>query len=122
MGEDGWVSPSSDPRISLPLGWIPAFAGMTVITMNKPSSIMISALRYFQHLLWSFAAHPIDEAMFAVYTPRPPAFQLAAQRLWLAGTPERRPATFLYQRIYSFGKLWIMFLEISIFRPTFSRE
>ncbi|AMO73059.1 hypothetical protein AZE99_15440 [Sphingorhabdus sp. M41] len=60
--------------------------------------------------------------MLAVYAPRPPAFQLTAQWFWLAGTPKRRSATFLYQQIYPFGKFWIMFLEISIFRPAFRGE
>jgi len=104
------------------VGWIPAFAGMTVFTINPPYSIMISALRYFQNLLCSFPTDAIDEAVLAIYATGPPTFQLAAQWLRLAGTPKRRSATFLYQHIYSFGKFWIMLMEISIFRPTLPGE
>ena len=68
-------------------------------TPAAPPSIMIPALRHLQRLLVPRPDHPIDRPMFQADPPRPPARQVAAQRLRLAGPLERVAAAFLDQGV-----------------------
>jgi hypothetical protein len=57
---------------------------------NAIPSKVIPALRHLQHTI----PHPVDQPVLAVDPARPPAAELAFQRLRLAGALEWRPLVF----------------------------
>src|SRR5690606_38188105 len=61
--------------------------------------IVEAALRDLKRLVFSLARDAIDQPVFLRDPARPPALQVAPQRLGLAGALERGAAAFLDQRI-----------------------
>ena len=76
-------------------------------------SVVVSALRNQKPIIrWL-----VDKAVFLRQPPRPPAGQLSAQRLGLAGPGERRPGALLDETIQSREQFGIIRLPIKIVLP-----
>jgi hypothetical protein len=78
---------------------------------------MMPALRHLQRLLLAAPRHPVHHAMLLVDPARPPAWQIAAQRLGLARSLERVPAAFLDQAVRSVAQPGVMLLPMAIILP-----
>src|SRR4051812_27295279 len=78
---------------------------------------MVPALRHFQRLRLALAADPIDQPLLPVDPTRPPAGEIAAQRLGLARPAEGVAHAFLEERVEPGEHLRIFGLPVEIVLP-----
>lgn len=78
---------------------------------------MIPALRHLQRLRLPTARHAIHQPVLLIDPPRPPARQIAAERLGLAGALERMAAAFLDQGVQLVDDLRVMLLPMAVIVP-----